>query len=228
MNENHSPRFSLFPHHRRYFLSLFFTAFLLAAVSICLPLRGFAASEDDEAFKDGDIVFQITSFAQSLAIQLATGSQYTHCGIVFKRGDKFFVYEAVQPVGAIPLTNWIKRGKNGHYVLMRLKDRDKHLDAAKLDAMKKAGLALNGKNYDVKFKWSDDDIYCSELIWKIYERGANIRLCPLRTFQDYNLDSLVVRKTIKERYGTSLPANEQVVAPSDLMESPLLERVGGN
>jgi hypothetical protein len=41
--------------------------------------------------RDGDIVFQTSRSSQSLAIQAATHSPYSHMGMVLMRGDKPFV-----------------------------------------------------------------------------------------------------------------------------------------
>jgi hypothetical protein len=45
--------------------------------------------------KDGDIIFQTSLSNQSKAIQLATKSKYSHCGIIFKNENGFYVLEAV-------------------------------------------------------------------------------------------------------------------------------------
>jgi len=83
-----------------------------------------------------------------------------------------------------------------------------------------------GKNYDAKFLWDDDNLYCSELVWKIYQH-AGIELCQPRRFSDYHLDDPKVKKVIEERYGAveKLPKDEKVVAPSDLAGSPLLVEI---
>jgi len=178
--------------------------------------------------QEGDIIFQESSSPQSLAIQIATGSRYSHCGIIFSRDGRFYVYEAIQKVSWTPVEDWIRRGVDAHYVLMRLKNREYLLDQPTITAMKKVGQSFAGKKYDLLFQWSDDTLYCSELVWKIYQRGAGISLVPLHKFSDYSLNSEVVRKIIKKRYGDTLPQEEKVVAPSDLLVSPLLERVAGN
>lgn len=49
-------------------------------------------------YKEGDIIFQSTSGETGKAIQLATHSQYNHCGVLFLENNKWVVYEAVQPV----------------------------------------------------------------------------------------------------------------------------------
>lgn len=62
-------------------------------------------------FQNGDIIFQISKSEQSKAIQIATGSKYSHMGIIYKQGNDYFVYEAIQPVKLTPLNEWIKRGE---------------------------------------------------------------------------------------------------------------------
>ncbi len=66
-----------------------------------------------------------------------------------------------------------------HVVVKRLKDRDAVLSREVLEAMRRVGETMAGKPYDLKFGWSDDLIYCSELVWKIYERGAGVRVGEL-------------------------------------------------
>lgn len=178
---------------------------------------------------DGDIIFQSSALStQSLAIRLATHSPYSHCGIVFFRDGEPYVFEAIRTVSWTPLDAWIKRGVDGHYMLLRLKDREQRLTPGVLAAMREVGGGFDGKGYDLLFQWSDETIYCSELVWKIYERGAGMPLAPLRRIRDYDLNHDEVQRKIKERFGYDIPWDEQVVAPSDLMESALLERVGGN
>ena len=58
---------------------------------------------------DGDIIFQTSKSSQSLAIQRATGSRYSHMGLIFLRAGKPFVFEAVSPVKYTPLDQWIAR-----------------------------------------------------------------------------------------------------------------------
>ncbi|MDR0881210.1 MAG: YiiX family permuted papain-like enzyme [Candidatus Adiutrix sp.] len=203
---------------------------LLAGGGFYLLQSGGVTAEElaQTQFLEGDLIFQPSTSRQSLAIQLATQSKYSHCGIVFKKNGQLYVYEALADMTWTPLQDWVNRGVQGHYVLMRLKNRDQLLTSTKLDAMKEAGLKLSSKTYDLLFQWSDDKIYCSELVWKIYDRGAGIPLTPLRTFKDYDLDSEIVQTLIKKRFGSNFSLSEKVVAPSDLMQSHLLETVGGN
>lgn len=170
----------------------------------------------------GDLIFQTSTSAQSKAIQLATKSKYSHCGIIYKEGDKLYVFEAVQPVKRTPLDKWIARGKGGHYVIKRLRNADKVLTADALRKMKQVGETFIGKNYDLTFEWSDDRIYCSELIWKVYQRSTGIEIGKLEKLSDFDLTSDVVKAKMKERYGNNIPKNEMVISPQAIFESELL------
>ncbi len=182
----------------------------------------------DSRINDGDIIFQISLSGQSKAIQEATQSKYSHCGIIYKNNGKYYVYEAVQPVKLTPLEKWVARGKDGHYVIKRLKDADKLLTSASLSKMRKEGEKFRGKNYDLTFEWSDDKIYCSELIWKIYKRGANIEVGKLERLGDFNLTGKEVKEKLRQRYGNNIPKNELVISPAAIFDSDLLETISSN
>ena len=175
--------------------------------------------------RDGDVIFQTSLSAQSLAIQQATGSKYSHCGIIFRSGDNYLVFEAVQPVKTTPLDEWIARGKGGKFVVKRLKNADEILTPQTLEEMKRIGGTFRGKNYDLAFEWSDDKIYCSELIWKIYERGAGVELGKLEKLGDFDLTGEAVRAKMKERYAGAVPLNETVISPAAIFNSELLKTV---
>src|SRR5690606_36350158 len=72
-------------------------------------------------FENGDIIFQTSLSSQSKAIQSATKSKYSHCGILFDEAG-WKVYETTSPnVTMTPLEDWIARGENGKFVIKRLK-----------------------------------------------------------------------------------------------------------
>jgi hypothetical protein len=114
----------------------------------------------ENEIQNGDLIFQTSLSGQSKAIQFATKSKYSHCGLIYKEGNEYFVFEAVQPVKMTPLVKWIARGENGHYVIKRLKNSDSVLTPTSLKKMRAAGEQFVGKNYDLTFEWSDDKIYC--------------------------------------------------------------------
>ena len=46
----------------------------------------------------GDLIFHISTSSQSLAIQKATHSPYSHMGLIVNKHNQIWVLEAVQPV----------------------------------------------------------------------------------------------------------------------------------
>lgn len=208
---------------------LFFLVFgifstLLISFAVALGIKGENRNPYD--LKTGDLVFQEGFSEQAIAIKAATGSRWTHVGIIYSKDDELVVIEAVQPVKITSLKRFVARNPESFYA-MRLKNREQVFTK---EALAKADTYLNetiGKNYDVKFQWSDDRIYCSELVWKVYKEAANIDLCEPRKMKSLNLKHPQVELIIKKRYGSvdALPLEELIVPPSDLAESKLLIEV---
>ncbi|KOS08259.1 peptidoglycan peptidase [Flavobacterium akiainvivens] len=182
------------------------------------------AAAPDVSLKSGDIIFQTSTSGQSKAIQLATHSKYSHCGIIFQNDGKDFVFEAVQPVKLTPLNEWIKKGEDSHYVVKRLKDTSV-LTPKVLDDMRTVGRGMLGKDYDLYFEWSNMRLYCSELVWKIYKDGAHLEVGYLQKLGDFDLSSPAVKQKLKERYGENIPKDEMVISPQAIFESDLLTTV---
>ncbi len=198
-----------------------FVAASLLCFAVFSLLNGFKL-EEKNTWQNGDIVFQDSESSQSQAIKLATNSKFSHCGIVMKLNEEWMVLEAVQPVRVIPVDQWIANGTDNKYAKKRLKN-DVILTKKVANAMWKIGESFLGKNYDIFFDWGDDQMYCSELVWKIYERGAGIELGSLRKLKDYNLNSKEVQDQLKLRYGADIPLNHKMISPQDIWESDLLE-----
>lgn len=183
---------------------------------------------DNNEIENGDLIFQTSLSSQSKAIQLATKSKYSHCGIIYKKGKDFYVFEAIQPVTRTPLDQWIARGKEGKFVIKRLKKARQVLTPIALKKMKQVGDSFIGKSYDLTFEWSDDKIYCSELIWKIYQRATGIEIGKLEKLRDFDMTNEVVKKTMKERYGNKIPMEETVISPAAIFDSELLTTIKSN
>lgn len=184
-----------------------------------------AETAKEKDFQNGDLIFHASLSNQSKAIQLATHSEWSHCGIIYEKDGKYFVYEAVQPVKLTPLDKWIARGEGQRYVVKRLKNAATVLTPATLHKMKSAGEQYAGKNYDIYFGWSDERIYCSELIWKIYKEATGLELGALEQLKDFDLSNQVVQAKMKERYGENIPMDEKVISPAAVFESELLVTV---
>jgi uncharacterized protein YycO len=201
---------------------------LTLALSVCATLIIGCQPSCDTVLKPGDVLFQDLASRQGVAVKLATGSEYTHCGILFEQGGKQVVMEAVGPVRMIPLADWIAQGVDSRYVVKRLDTLYGYLTPKALAQMKAVGSTYLGRPYDAAFNWSDDELYCSELVWKVYYEGFGLPLCELRRLGSYNFSHPEVAAQARERYGDSIPGDEPVVAPSDLFESERLRLVLSN
>ena len=200
----------------------------LRTISVILFLSIFLSCSTDNfesKLKSGDIIFQTSKSQQSKAIQLATHSKYSHVGIVYVENDKILVYEAVQPVKLTPLHEWINRGEKKHFVVKRLKESEKYLTSSNLMKMKSVGEKFIGKNYDIYFEWSDDKIYCSELVWKIYKEAIGIEIGKLQTLKEFDLENEIVKEIMEKRYGETIPMNEKVISPSEMFKSKKLKTI---
>lgn len=231
----------MFPHieskmKKSILLSIFFVLFLFGLLGAKRHINSKKEGFEDilskengiikrSLLRNGDLIFQTSLSSQSKAIQLATHSKYSHCGIVYVSNGKYSVFEAVQPVKTTPLDEWIARGKGKHFVVKRLKNAARILTPELIQKMKKEGSRLHGKNYDLSFEWSDEKIYCSELIWKIYQRSTGIEIGKLQKLGDFDLSNPIVKNKMKERYGNNIPTNEIVISPKAIFESELLVTV---
>ncbi len=172
--------------------------------------------------REGDLVFQTSRSAQSLAIQRATHSPFSHMGVVLFRAGKPFVFEAVATVRYTPLADWVARGEEGRCVVKRLQ---KPLGPEALARLRREARRLEGRPYDLVFEWSDRRIYCSELVWKLYQRASGLEIGALQRLRDFDLADPAVQAKLRERYGTRVPLDEPVISPASMAASDLLETV---
>ena len=202
---------------KKILLILYFLYFFIIAVGVIAA----------PALQEGDIVFQEHPSDQREAIQLSSHSKYTHVGIILPNpfDGKLYVYESVGPVKFTAIQDWIAQGVGSHFVAKRLKKGDRVLTPAVLKKLKANALEYYGKPYDWLFEWSDDRIYCSELVWKIYKRSTGLEIGHPKKLKDFDLSSPVVQKLLKERYGGKVPWDEPIISPGQMFESDLLTTV---
>lgn len=178
--------------------------------------------------QDGDIIFQTSRSSQSAAIEMATHSEYSHVGILFFQDGAPYVFEASRTVRYTPFAQWVGMGEGGRYVVKRLREADRLLTARAVENLRAAAAEFQGKPYDLTFDWSDERIYCSELVWKIYERGMGVQVGQLKKLRDFDLTSGPVKEKMKERYGDRVPLDETVISPGDMFASEVLITVSAH
>lgn len=197
-------------------------AIAAAAIGNSITIKKRAAAEN--TLRTGDIIFQSNARGQGLAIQLATKSKYTHVGMIVMKSGRPYVYEAVGPVKLTPLSEFASHGEGSHYTVKRLKTDSLLNDSVSSVLTKKADAYL-GKPYDIWFGWTDEHIYCSEYVWKIYKQATGLEVGKLQLLKEFDLSSPVVQAVIVERYGDNIPYEETVVSPDAIFNSPLLKTV---
>lgn len=185
-------------------------------------------SANDTNFISGDVIFQTSLGHQSDLVSIVTQSPFSHCGIILQDQNGYQVLEANGTVKKTPLQEWIQNGKDGKYVVMRFKyEANYQSKEYRAKAIKAISEQLN-KPYDSKFLWKDDQMYCSELVWKLYVQTTDRELCPLKKLKEYDLSSDEVKKELTKRYGQNIPLEEKMVSPADLAASEDLNMIFSN
>jgi hypothetical protein len=176
--------------------------------------------------QDGDLIFQESTSRQSEMVRALTYSRWTHMGVVFNEPSGLFVFEAASPVRKTPLQKWIAHGRDRHYVVKRLRDADVRLSAATVAKMRKLGATWLGRPYDLRFRWDDQTLYCSELAYKLFDLGAGVRLGKLERAADMNLDDERVQQALRKRFANAkFDPTETVVTPDSIFNDDQLVEV---
>ena len=194
---------------------------LALALSSCKEgAEGQAAYEPAE----GDILFQSLPNEPGMdlvdAIEGATNSPYSHCGMVFRDDDQWMVIEAIGPVKITHLLDYIARGREHKLWVYRFdEDKRKHVPAA-LAAMKED----LGKPYDPRYRFDSEAIYCSELIYRGWKAATGEGLGKVVTLG--SLDWQHYKPVIEAIEGPgNHPLDREMITPRDLAKAPGLRLV---
>lgn len=205
---------------------------LLFALALLLPAFPLAAqvSFDTAKLREGDLVYIHSQSSQAGAIAEATGSDWTHVGVLLKTDKGWEVAEAARTVAKTPLADFLARSRGGGYEVKRLKAWGRGAPANQLKRLKKGLDSYLGKPYDIYFEWSDDAIYCSEYAWKAYSYalGGSKGLPAPQKFSDIKLDGPLASALFTKRYaaeGRKFNTDEPIVTPGALFGAPQFETV---
>lgn len=182
--------------------------------------RSLARSAD---IREGDVVFQSLSGPVCEMIEGATGSPYSHCGIMVRgAGGGLAVLEALGWVRERPLDEWIAGGRGMRIAVYRFSDQQR----GEIPAVIKACRMYSGRPYDIRYRMDDARIYCSELIYKGVRDATGREMAPLVRLCD--LDWQPHRRIIEEIEGGEPPLEREMITPHDLAASKDLELVFSN
>lgn len=171
--------------------------------------------------REGDILFQSLPPSRLVsAIEGATASSFSHCGIVSRQGGQWLVYEAYRGVQTTPLREFVFRGRNHGFAVYRLKDAHQQCIPATITHVQ----SYLGRPYDVRYRMDDDAIYCSELIYKAYRDASSGELLGhLDRLGDLNWRPY--ESTIRHYEGGQLPLDREMITPKAMALAPQLELV---
>jgi len=173
--------------------------------------------------RDGDLIFRESTSGQSEMVRALTKSHWTHMGVIFKDPAGPVVLEAVSPVRKTPLPSWIAHGRDQRYAVRRIRDADTRLSPETIGKMRTLGAKWIGRPYDVRFRWDDQALYCSELAYKLFDVAAGIRLGTLQKAADMNLDDPRVQEALKKRFASiRFDPDETVVTPDSIFNDEQL------
>ncbi|MFP4499216.1 MAG: YiiX/YebB-like N1pC/P60 family cysteine hydrolase [Vulcanimicrobiota bacterium] len=160
-------------------------------------------------FRDGDIIFKQTPGKLSEHISRITGSPVTHCGIIYVEEGDIFVIEAGDPVSMTDLKEFVSSGVEKKFALKRYENLSREQQNIVVNEAKKY---LN-LPYDYNYKLDDEHLYCSELVFKAYIRGIDIRPGNLVYLKDLNYKGS--EDFIKDLTG-ELPLERQIITPVEI------------
>lgn len=145
--------------------------------------------------KDGDIIMQTAMTSQTNAILVATGSLYSHSGIVKKVEGGFKVVHAGPKVEELSLDKWVAQGKFKRFSVYR----HAAMTPEKANAILAAAEPLYGKAYDIMFLFGNDEYYCSELPYETF-KAQELALGKVEKIKELNVNNSFVKKIIEQRW----------------------------
>ena len=196
-------------------LMMVFLIGLGAAIRLDRVARAFWADK-----QEGDLVFQSLPRGPLVdAIEGVTGSDWSHCGVLMKRSGSWYVVEALGEVRWTPYAEWIVRGRGSRVEVYRVAS----LDAAAAGKLRTELVAFTGRPYDFRYAPGDDEIYCSELVSLVFERGLGMRLADWERLGDLNWKPH--EAFIREMEVGPLPLDRRMITPVALTRTPRVTRV---
>ena len=168
----------------------------------------------------GDLVFQsLPRNAVVNAIEGATESPYSHCGIVARQENRWVVLEALHGVEVTPLREFLVRGRKQGFAVCRLKEEHQKHVPKTINAARE----MLGRPYDSRYRMDDEKIYCSELIWKAYRKVTGTELG--KPVQLKTLKWGPYRPVIEALEGGPVPLDRMMITPADLARAKQLKLV---
>ncbi len=197
--------------------------YLILLFIYCFEVKGFELQTGDILFQDGsnnDFNSAIRSVTTSI-----DGYNFTHCGIYFvdSSGNAFVIEAFNEGVVLADVNKFMNRyltaDNKPKVVVGRLVDSLLlHIPAAIQNALK-----YLGRRYDNYFDLTNEEIYCSELIYFAYKdsSGKNIFNTTPMTFIDANTNEThIYWQKHFDLLGIPIPEGKEGINPGSISKNP--------
>lgn len=142
----------------------------------------------ETVLREGDLALRLgTSLASKVVIMLDSAGQYSHIGIVARRGNQWVVVHAVpderddggrDTVKADPIGTFLLPARAAHGAIVRINATELQRQRAAREALR---LVEAHTEFDHEYDWTDTTrLYCTQLVQRCYEK-AGIDLSQGRT-----------------------------------------------
>ena len=170
--------------------------------------------------QEGDVLMQSLPHSELAdAIETASRSPWSHCGILVKREGRWQVAQALTDVHYTPLIEYLIQCRDLSVTSFRVKGLTKE-EKARLQP----GIAkLLGKPYDINYEPDDRKIYCSELVWKVYDRELGVHFGEWEAFGTLNWKP--VEAFVRRVERGKLPLERMMITPVGLTKTGKVVRV---
>lgn len=175
--------------------------------------------------REGDILFQSLPRGELVdAIEGITSSPWSHCGVLMRIDGHWQVVESIGIVRRTPLALWIMRGRSGRFEAYRHSSPVFQSSETRLhESLAPALDAYMGRPYDFRYAPGDNEIYCSELVFKAYRDALGVELGNWEELGQLNWRPF--ETFIRSMEGGPVPLHRRMITPVGITRSPLLRRV---
>ena len=186
------------------------------------------AEASTEEYQVGDMIMQSDEFKSAAGIKILSGSKFNHVGIVVEKNGQLYVAEALGRVVYTDIDDYIERGED--HVHIRLDEDLSESDKTKISSAVRKYI---GKRYDAALSWSDDRMYCSELVQKVYKDALDIEVAHERKIKQHAMvafvpllkSGMIEVPAVFSDVVENIDTNEIVVTPADILRSANTRRV---
>ncbi len=148
---------------------------LLISMQLIFSILNTNAQAPKTLLKEGDLVFQDLDCGPLCdAIEAVTegykGRDFSHVAIIIKENNRLRAVEAIgTEVRSISIDSlFLRTPSKNKYLIMRLNDEYQYLSKN----ISKNSLKYIGKKYDDRFIMNNDSLYCSELVYEVFNASV--------------------------------------------------------